>query len=53
MFKEKRENYGKLEYRLEQLEYFAKQQDKRSDKMEELLIQIVAHFASKYLQYNL
>ena len=47
ILKEQREYYGKMEYRLEQLEHFAKQQDKRSDKMEELLVQIVNSLASK------
>lgn len=47
ILKEQREYYGKMEYRLEQLEHFAKRQDKRSDKMEELLIQIVNNLAGK------
>ena len=46
-FKEQREYHGEVEYRLKKLEHLAEQQNKRTDKIEELLIQIVNNLTSK------
>ena len=47
VLKEQREYHGEVEYRLKKLEHLAEQQDKRTDKIEELLIQIVNNLASQ------